>query len=126
MWLRAGTSLGCTEPASIALAAARLEKAEESVALQAPERADRYEIKSKVMILLTDGRQTAGKRDPVEAAKLAAQWGIKIHTIAVGGDEAVVRQDTILRGSMRRAGGSCAWRSSQCLGQSAAAMASGL
>jgi len=92
-----GTAIGD----AVALAAARLEKAEESVARQAPERADRYEIKSKIMILLTDGRQTAGKRDPVEAAKLAKQWGIKIYTIAVGGEEAVVRKDTIFGGFLR-------------------------
>ena len=96
-----GTAIGD----AIALAAARLEKAEEAMARQAPDRADNYEIKSKVMILLTDGQQTAGKRDPVEAAKLAEEWGIKIYTIAVGGDEAVVSQDTIFGRFLRGAHG---------------------
>jgi Ca-activated chloride channel family protein len=87
-----GTALGD----AMALAAARLAKAEEAMAKQAPDREDKYDLKSKVMILLTDGRQTAGKRDPVEAARLAKEWGIKIYTIAVGGDEAVMAQDTLL------------------------------
>ncbi|NIP95468.1 MAG: VWA domain-containing protein [Akkermansiaceae bacterium] len=86
-----GTALGD----AIALAAARLEKAEEAMARQAPDREDNYELKSKVMILLTDGRQTAGKRSPLEAAQLAKEWGIKIYTIAVGSEEAVMRRDTL-------------------------------
>ncbi len=65
------------------------------MARQAPDREDNYELKSKVMILLTDGRQTAGKRSPLEAAQLAKEWGIKIYTIAVGSEEAVMRRDTL-------------------------------
>lgn len=42
------------------------------------------EIKSNVMILLTDGAQTAGDLTPVEGARLAAQYDIKIYTIGVG------------------------------------------
>lgn len=86
-----GTAIGD----AIALAAARLKTAEETLAQQAPDRADNYQIQSKVMIVLTDGKQTAGKRDPVEAAKLAGEWDIKIYTIAVGGGESVVGQDTV-------------------------------
>ncbi len=41
-------------------------------------------IKSKIMILLTDGENTAGEIDPVQAAELAATMGIKIYTIGVG------------------------------------------
>ncbi len=40
--------------------------------------------KSKVMILLSDGDNTAGNIDPVTAAKLAAAYNIKIYTIAIG------------------------------------------
>lgn len=43
--------------------------------------------KSKIMILLTDGRQTAGVLTPVEAAEAVAALGIKIYTIGVGGTE---------------------------------------
>lgn len=39
---------------------------------------------SKVMILLSDGDNTAGNIDPLTAAKLAAAYGIKIYTIAIG------------------------------------------
>lgn len=40
--------------------------------------------KSKVMILLSDGDNTAGNIDPITAAKLASAYNIKIYTIAIG------------------------------------------
>jgi len=40
--------------------------------------------KSKVIILLSDGENTAGNLDPKMAAQLAQDYHIKIHTIAVG------------------------------------------
>jgi Ca-activated chloride channel family protein len=40
----------------------------------------------RVLILLTDGANTAGSIDPMKAAELAAESGVRIHTIAVGGD----------------------------------------
>jgi Ca-activated chloride channel family protein len=46
---------------------------------------------SRVCILLTDGRNTAGNVEPLQAAKLAAQTGVKIYTIGVGADEMLVR-----------------------------------
>jgi Ca-activated chloride channel family protein len=45
------------------------------------------EAKSKVMILLTDGRNNAGEIDPVTAAQAAAALGIRIYTIAAGTPE---------------------------------------
>jgi len=42
------------------------------------------EAKSKVMILLTDGINNAGKIDPPTAAKTARALGIKIYTIGAG------------------------------------------
>lgn len=39
---------------------------------------------SKVMILLSDGDNTAGNIDPITAAKLAQAYDIKIYTIAIG------------------------------------------
>lgn len=39
---------------------------------------------SKVIILLTDGVQTAGSMDPVSAAKIGQSLGIRIYTIGVG------------------------------------------
>lgn len=40
--------------------------------------------KSKVLILLSDGDNTAGNIDPITAAELADAYNIKIYTIAVG------------------------------------------
>ncbi|MFH1073599.1 MAG: VWA domain-containing protein [Candidatus Firestonebacteria bacterium] len=40
--------------------------------------------KSKIIILLTDGRNNMGEVDPVTAAKLATAFNIKIYTIGVG------------------------------------------
>ncbi len=41
-------------------------------------------VKSKVIILLTDGVNNAGQIDPLTAAKIAATFGIRIYTIGVG------------------------------------------
>ena len=41
-------------------------------------------VKSKVVILLTDGDNNAGDFDPVQAADLAKSMGVKIYTIGVG------------------------------------------
>jgi len=82
-----GTAIGD----AVALAAARLKTAEQTLARQAGGEQAEYEIKSKIIILLTDGSNNAGKRTPRQAAELAAKWGIKIYAIGVGGEEAVSR-----------------------------------
>ena len=46
---------------------------------------------SRVLILLTDGANTAGAVEPVYAAELAAREGLKIYTIGIGADEMIVR-----------------------------------
>ncbi len=40
--------------------------------------------KSKVMILLTDGVNNSGEIDPITAAQIAAQFGIRVYTVGVG------------------------------------------
>jgi Ca-activated chloride channel homolog len=40
--------------------------------------------RSKIIILLSDGENTAGNIDPITAAKLAKAFGIRVYTIAVG------------------------------------------
>jgi len=45
---------------------------------------------NRVLVLLTDGVNNVGEVDPVQAAKLAAQEGIRIYTIGFGADEMVV------------------------------------
>ena len=44
---------------------------------------------SRVLILLTDGANTAGEISPLKAAELAASHGLKIYTIGIGADEMV-------------------------------------
>lgn len=46
---------------------------------------------SRVVVLLTDGANNAGKVEPLEAAKLAAEQGLTIYTIGIGAAERVVR-----------------------------------
>jgi len=41
---------------------------------------------SRVLVLLTDGEDTASSIPPLEAARLAKQYGIRIYTIGVGKD----------------------------------------
>ncbi|MCK5083083.1 MAG: VWA domain-containing protein [Candidatus Omnitrophica bacterium] len=47
-------------------------------------RLENSDAKSKVIILLTDGVNNAGKMGPVEAARVAEAFGIKIYTIGAG------------------------------------------
>jgi Ca-activated chloride channel family protein len=42
------------------------------------------DAKSKVIVLLTDGVNNAGEIDPLTAADLAKQYGIRVYTIGVG------------------------------------------
>ena len=81
-----GTSIGD----GLALAAARLHTAEQDLQARHDElktaAPDDFRIKSKIIVLLTDGDNNAGTHDPLDAAKLAAQWGIKVYTIGLGGD----------------------------------------
>jgi Ca-activated chloride channel family protein len=90
-----GTAIGD----AIALAAARLKKAEEELQQRRArliesgeqninQQESGFNIKSKVIILLTDGINNAGRYDPLEAAELAKKWGIKIYSIGIGSAQA--------------------------------------
>jgi Ca-activated chloride channel family protein len=48
--------------------------------------------KNRVLILLTDGANTAGEVHPLDAARFAAKLGLKIYTIGVGADVAMMRR----------------------------------
>ena len=98
-----GTAIGD----AIALGAARLQKAEEEIQQRRAQLvssgekisdADQsgFKIKSKVIILLTDGINNAGQYDPLEAAELAKKWGIKIYTIGIGSSQAYTTIQTAL------------------------------
>lgn len=76
-----GTAIGD----ALALAAARLKTAEENMSARGEEGEKEYDIKSKIIILLTDGQNNFGSRTPLQAADLAAEWGIKVYAIGVGG-----------------------------------------
>lgn len=62
-----GTAIG----SAIATSANRLREADSS---------------SRIMVLLTDGRNNAGTVDPITAARLAKAVGVRVHTIAAGSD----------------------------------------
>ncbi len=95
-----GTAIGD----ALALAAARLKTAEENIARAGREKEKTYEIKSKIIVLLTDGENNAGKRLPHEAATLAKEWGIKIYTIGVGNSDGLMKIDTFFGPQMIRTG----------------------
>jgi Ca-activated chloride channel family protein len=93
-----GTAIGD----AIALAAARLRKAEEEIYQRKIQLASAgqkisdanesgFKIKSKAIILLTDGINNAGQYDPLESAELAKKWGIKIYTIGIGSGQAFTK-----------------------------------
>jgi Ca-activated chloride channel family protein len=46
---------------------------------------------NRVLILLTDGENTAGNLDPIAAAELAREAGVRIYTIGIGGGEVGLR-----------------------------------
>ena len=52
--------------------------------LNALDARQKEKVKSKIVILLTDGENNAGELDPIPAAELAQTMGIKVYTIGVG------------------------------------------
>lgn len=50
-------------------------------------RLSKSEAKSKVVILLTDGQNNRGELDPMTAARLAKEYGIRVYTIGAGSEE---------------------------------------
>ena len=60
-------------------------------------RLNKSEAKSKVIILLTDGINNFGNLDPVTAAQIAKEFGIRVYTIGAGSPEgAHVTRNTLL------------------------------
>ncbi len=57
----------------------------------AVKRLRREDARNRVLILLTDGANTAGQLAPLEAARIAQRAGVRIFTIGVGADEIYVR-----------------------------------
>jgi len=75
-----GTAIG----EALALGAARLQRAEEEVQRLSGSADADFTIKGKIIILLTDGANNAGSIDPIEAARLAEEWGIRVYAIGIG------------------------------------------
>lgn len=46
--------------------------------------ADESDDNDKILVLLTDGENTAGELEPIKAAEIAARSGLKIYTIGIG------------------------------------------
>lgn len=57
----------------------------------AVKRLRREDARNRVLILLTDGANTAGQLAPLEAARIAQRAGVRIFTIGVGADEIYVQ-----------------------------------
>ena len=67
-----------------ALATARLSKLEELERSDLGEDNPDFEVKSKIILLLTDGENNCGMLQPDQAARLAREWDIRIYTISIG------------------------------------------
>jgi Ca-activated chloride channel family protein len=99
-----GTAIGD----AIALGAARLKKAEEEIQRRnvqlgfggegqaKQDDTAGFRIKSKAIILLTDGRTNAGRYSPLDAAEMAKKWGIRIYTIGIGSAQGYATIQTML------------------------------
>lgn len=61
----------------------------DAIGLAVKQLKDRPE-EARVLVLLTDGVNNAGALEPLQAAALAGEYGIRIHTIGMGSDLAVV------------------------------------
>ena len=75
-----GTAIGD----AIALGAGRLKTVENMFKRDLKNSEQEYSIKSKIIILLTDGENNCGRLMPRQGALLAKKWGIKIYTIGFG------------------------------------------
>ena len=82
-----GTAIG----EALALGIARLHTADETLAKQLKKNKTDYHIKSKVIILLTDGENNVGRK--VESViDLAVKCGVRVHVIGVSGNGMMVVQ----------------------------------
>lgn len=75
-----GTAIGD----AVELAAARLYNAEKELRERKLLKHEDDGIKSKIIILLTDGRDNSSRTSLQEAVKICRDWGIKVYTIGIG------------------------------------------
>ena len=82
----AGDENGTACGDAVAMGIARLQAAENTLSAQAQQKDGAYRIKSKVIILLTDGQDEGPHtRSIQESAELAKKYGIKVYSIALVG-----------------------------------------
>ena len=83
----------------LALAVSRLTSLQDRADIRSDD-----EIKSRVIILLTDGEETAGDITALKAAEMAAAFDIKIYTIGAGtnGTVPVLTRDALGRQTVQR------------------------
>tara|TARA_R110002072_G_scaffold42064_21_gene118855 strand:+ start:114280 stop:115323 length:1044 start_codon:yes stop_codon:yes gene_type:complete len=72
---------------ALMLASARLKATEDAMRKEADD--PEFALKSKVVVLLTDGENKAGTYSPIQAAGLAKEWGIKVYIIGIRGGTSV-------------------------------------
>ena len=81
---------------AVELAAARLYTAEKELKERKFLDKDDYNIKSKIIILLTDGKDNISRTGLPQVAKICADWGIKVYSIGIGGGESVKYLNTFV------------------------------
>ena len=77
-----GTAIGD----ALALAAARLQTVEENLRQQSIKAKDDYKIRSKVVILLTDGENNCGRKTVAQAGEMLVKWGIRLYVVTITGE----------------------------------------
>jgi len=75
---------------AIGLAVKRIRDIPPAMQSQTSQTANTNHQQKPILILLTDGANTAGEVDPLQAAQFAAAEGLKIYTIGIGADEMLV------------------------------------
>lgn len=76
---------------AIGLAVKRLREVKNQESAAKSDEKNNVNLSDKILILLTDGANTAGEVEPIKAAEMAAEMGLKIYTIGIGADEMLVR-----------------------------------
>ena len=94
-----GTAIGD----AVALAAARLHTVEDTLSKLNKKEKGAYKIKSKVMILLTDGENNCGRHSVIQGGELARKWGIRLYVIALTSDDVYQTVKTPFGNVSRRA-----------------------
>lgn len=97
-----GTAIGD----GLALGATRLRQAEADLLAREknPQDPD-FTIKSKALVLLTDGDENVGEMSARQAAELCKEWGIKIYAIGIGDERGGLIDTPMGRVAVPRGGG---------------------